>query len=221
MEELNYFILQARASGQSDEATRQQLIQAGWSIKQVEAALSPSSAQSLQQPTKNKMRTPLIIGGTVLALLILALIAGGLLNSSKPKISYRTVAIQFITAVRNGNQAKADSLESQPLKAQALKGSGSPSFEKYCKSYGSVCTVYFSSQFVDKAKATYGSYTSPEGTKGESITLSLKDSQLQGSNCSNSSGTMLLTLDLVPSGNSWLIDSVSPDASNNTSCTPT
>ncbi len=216
MDQLDYFVLQARSEGQTDDQIRQQLLSAGWPVAQINAALSPAPMPKAKSRIRN---SKIVIAIAVVSLV--AVLAGVIVfalskSTSSPKISYTTVASEFISDVQTKNQTAADSLESQALKSQGGSSAHTASFEQYCINYGKGCTLFFSSNFINQATVSYGSYKALNGTLGKSVTLTLPGNKFPGSSCTTSAYNIVLTLNLVPYHNTWLIDSISPGGVNDT-----
>jgi hypothetical protein len=217
MDPLDYYILQARTSGQPDRISRDNLLQAGWPAAVIDKALGLGTSANAKPKSSSKKKKYLILSGVLLSLILIIIIVSSVLSG--PKVSDTTVAVDFMAYVNEHAKAKADSLESSTLKAHALKTAGTTSFEKFCLSTGQSCTYFFSNAFINNATASYGNYTSIYGVKGRVITLTYKGKVSNSTSCSGSTYTNSLQIGLIPSGNSWLVDSVGLNSSNG-ACNP-
>jgi hypothetical protein len=123
---------------------------------------------------------------------------------------------KYIKAIQNKDKTVADSLETPAAKAAFLKQNGAASFYDTCQSTGQICTAFFVPAFVNKTVKTYKAYTAQDGTKGQEIIYTQKTKS--GSSTCPSTSTTTLTMDLVPSGHTWLVDNIVPntDVSLNT-----
>lgn len=181
------------------------------------------SSTGVRASTKSsKMNVFLIIG-----LIIILIIGGGLywaLNhkSNKPTVSnnsgqlntssssgYETAINSYITAFQNNNKSAADALQSIAFITYLKTGYPSGSYYSICQSSGQVCTDYFSKQYLSLATKKTSSYTSKSGVKGFAITYTVTTPGSNTATESVSSSSSSLTLDAIPSGNTWLIDNIS------------
>ena len=151
------------------------------------------------------------MGGLVILVLVAAGAAHAILGG---KTSYQTAAQDFINAVQTKNKAAADQLESSAAKTSFQKTDGTTSFYSSCQQNGILCTMYFQSAFLSKASKTYQSYSAANGTKGEEMIYSLKQSvkgtDSTGKACTINS-TTTLTIGLVPNGKSWRVDYINQE----------
>lgn len=113
--------------------------------------------------------------------------------------------------MQNKDKASADSLFTKEFQAviKASTDNASSSFYDTCVQSGEFCTSYFSEATVSKYDKKYQEYTAKNGTKGKQAvyTASETSSNNQGANC-NSKSTTTMTIALIPSGSSWLIDNL-------------
>lgn len=232
MDQLRVYIRNARAHGKSDDQIKQALLRAGWPQQTINSALhanpakhkeeeTPShhptqKAKSKDETTKTKAKRKKLkfTKKTAAILVVVIILAVGAYIVLNQKTSYQVVAQNFVTAMENKDQAKADSLETPYFKEYVNKVFGTTSYYSYCNKYGQVCTKFFESSFTANATKVYGGYTAVSGIVGKSVEYTT--SVNSGTTCTRQS----LVLDLIPSGNSWLIDSISPSVSSNgASCT--
>ncbi|MGZ6005771.1 MAG: hypothetical protein ACXWLH_06555, partial [Candidatus Saccharimonadales bacterium] len=173
----------------------------------------PIPSMPQEQPVKRsslpglKGRIPLIPIGVVVAALIIVFVIVGLLSN---KAGYQDVAQQFITAVHENDQAKADKLQSPAMLLYLQNNAATSSFENLCKSSDQLCMPLFDPTFIKKAQKTYQDYTANDGTKGKKITYTLVQTINSGGSSCQTTSKNTLTLSLVPSGKSWLVDSANP-----------
>lgn len=174
--------------------------------------------------TLKKLNNKNQLGFSVIELVLLSVMLaavgsiGFIVYRDHAKVNYQAQINNFITDVQNKNKTKADSLESPAFKAYSQKIAGNTSFYDACQRIGSLCTPLFDASFINKATKTYQDYKSSSGTKGKQITYTLKQSlsgsAAGGQGCSSES-TNTLVIAVVPHGNTWLIDSVTPTINAN------
>jgi hypothetical protein len=158
--------------------------------------------------------------GIVVAILIIA--SGASYALFFHKVSYRTVADDFVTAMEKGDKAKADSLVSVAGKAQLKKYAGSTSYYDYCKKTGATCTYYFSSKFLGKAAVTTKNEPTKNGVQKRQVIYTLKQSSsTKSTGCtSNGSSTQTLTIELEAKGKTWVVDAADPETNFSASLCP-
>jgi len=241
MEQLKAYIQQAHQQGQADDQIRQSLIRAGWNLEQINVALSvtvtpPSisqpaiyQSQDIATPTvnteqapatispirlpKHKSKLSLLLVGVTALLLIIGGSVFALLGQTK---SYQGVIQKFITDMQHDNGKAADKLLSPAAKTHFQKVAGTSSFYTACRQSEQLCQPLFSAAFLSKATKKYTSYTADNHVKGEEAVYteiqSLQGNQAGGPGCTSKS-TTTLTIAVVPSGNSWLVDYINEDVS--------
>ena len=179
---------------------------------QAPVVVSDQAAFASPQPSmpgKLKSKLPLVVVGLIALIVI---VAGGVYALSSHKAGYQAVIQEFITAIQKKDKKTADSLESPAAKAYFQKSAGSSSFYDSCQQAGPLCTASFGASYLAKATKSYKDYTAANGTKGKEEVFTVSQSQGAGQACTGKSSSTI-TIAVVPSGGSWLIDNVTEDAS--------
>lgn len=137
-------------------------------------------------------------------------------SSSKTSASsltgYEAVIQEFITAIQNNDKKTADSLQSPAFSQSNQTQAGTTSFYSACQSAGVFCTGAFAKSYLATATKTTKTYTAVNGVKGEEDNYTVTTASNTGSSTSNSTNTV--TIAVVPSGNTWLVDYVNEGGSS-------
>jgi hypothetical protein len=124
---------------------------------------------------------------------------------------YQQAVEKFIFAMNSKDKATADSILTQTARDFYQKNAGTQSFYDYCQKIGTYCTSSFSSDYLSSAKLTYSDYTALDGTKGimaiYTSSKSQNGAQAEKDGCSGNSAPSL-KIAVVPSSDSWLVDTV-------------
>ena len=179
---------------------------------QAPIVVSDQAAFASPQPSmsgKLMSKLPLLVAGLMALIVIVAV---GVYALSSHKAGYQAVIQEFITAIQKKDKKTADSLESSAAKAYFQKNGGSSSFYDSCQQAGQLCTASFDASYLAKATKSYKDYTAANGTKGKEEVFTVSQSQGAGQACTGKSSSTI-TIAVVPSGGSWLIDNVTEDAS--------
>jgi hypothetical protein len=168
------------------------------------------------QPTHSTYPKEPILFPVILLIIVLVIgsgigVATGLkLRHSASSNSYQVVIEKFITAIQHKDKTTADALESPAAKTLFQKNNGSASFYDGCQKSGGFCQALFSQSALAKAPKTYKKYTASNGTKGEEVTYLVNpfdNADVTTPGC-NSPTITNLTVAVIPTGGSWLIDTI-------------
>lgn len=191
-------------------ATVQHAAQAGPPVAVGQPASQPVTTPMQPQTVVHKRSAKRSVALLCLCLFILV-VAGSSYAVFGRGTSYQTVIHQFVQAIEDNNKTKADSLESTAFKAEVKKYASTTSFYSACQQEGALCTASFMSSFLSSATKTYTSYTASNGTKGKELVYTKKQTlsgtQAGGTGCSSTS-TTTLSIAVIPSGHSWLVDNI-------------
>jgi hypothetical protein len=185
-----------------------------------------SSAQPVAASTSppEKQRSKLLAVIIIVAVAVLLIAGGASYALFFHKVSYNTVAEEFVTAIEKGDKAKADSLISADGKAQLKKYTGSSSYYDTCKKAGATeCTYYYSAAFLNKAARSTKNEGKKNGVQKWQVTYTLKQlsNTKEGSGCTSSgSSTQTLTIELAAKGNTWVVDNADPEVNFSSNLCP-
>lgn len=199
-----------------------------------------TAAPATPAPVKNKPKKTVLAAALVVLLIVIgggayAFFGRNQKPASQPNVAnsaqstassptgYESTIQKFITAVENKDKATADSLESPAAKATFKQYAGTESFYDSCQQSGVLCTGIFKPSYLSKATQTPKDYKASNGTKGKEIVYAVKQSlsgaAAGGQGCS-SQGETDLTIAVVPSGRSWLVDNVDMGFSGSANACP-
>lgn len=158
-----------------------------------------------QREHQQKRASSLRIAMACLAVLIIVIAASSFLLF-RTNNSYQAIIQDFVSDMQHKDKAKADALESPAFKAEVQKYAGTTSFYAACQQEGELCTASFDASYLAKATKAYQKYTSSSGVKGEQLVYTVKQSLGSGS-CSSKS-TSTLSIAVIPSAKTWLVDNI-------------
>lgn len=169
----------------------------------------------------------------VIVILVIISIAGWFVykteHKDQTKTSASTVITEFNSAMQKGNAKEVLSLESKAFQAEIKTASSklnkvskniqvTNNYYSYCKSLGNICTYEFNAKNLSSAKVETKPYKAVDGSNGsqEVFTTTTSINSTSSSKTSDSSFTgsesgssqTSFSIDVIPSGNSWLVDNV-------------
>lgn len=190
-----------------------------------------NSEELAENPPKPKAKIPRLLFPAILVVVLLAggayalttktknSSSGGSSSVASNNLSDEESAIdKFISAVRSGDKASADDLQTAALTDLLSEENSSQSFYDQCQEVGEFCTGIFAEEFLAKAQKTVRDYRATNDLVGKEAVYVIQQEDLDSTgNCSSKSVTTL-NIAAVKQDQAVLIDKAEPNIQAGLDC---